>query len=152
MKLKLSLKIGLASLAIGLVLLPALVAMSARAQNVMPRGTQDTAPSGRVLQTTDPILNDPSVPTTNVAPEDIPPDPNAGSAILRCAEIGPLCVIDFIVSGIAYVFNGFFHIVILWFVGPFIEVVVSIRTYEDRFAEVIYPEWLIFRNLGNIFF
>ncbi|MBL8031623.1 MAG: hypothetical protein JNK33_04855, partial [Candidatus Doudnabacteria bacterium] len=41
---------------------------------------------------------------------------------------------------------------ILWIVGPFIEAILSIRTYEDKFAQVIYPAWEIFRNLGNIFF
>lgn len=41
---------------------------------------------------------------------------------------------------------------ILWIVGPFIESILSIHTYDDKFANVIYPAWEIFRNLGNIFF
>lgn len=41
---------------------------------------------------------------------------------------------------------------ILWIVGPFIEAILSIHTYDDKFAQVIYPAWEIFRNLGNIFF
>lgn len=38
------------------------------------------------------------------------------------------------------------------FWGPFIEALVSIRTYTDDFAQVIYSAWQILRNLGNIFF
>lgn len=49
-------------------------------------------------------------------------------------------------------FSGALKYTILWIVGPFIEAVLSIHTYDDKFANVIYPAWEIFRNLGNIFF
>lgn len=37
-------------------------------------------------------------------------------------------------------------------IGSLLESVLSIRTFSDEFANVIYPAWEIFRNLGNIFF
>ncbi|MBP9686425.1 MAG: hypothetical protein KBD66_01330 [Candidatus Doudnabacteria bacterium] len=37
-------------------------------------------------------------------------------------------------------------------IGTLLESVLSIRTFSDEFANVIYPAWEIFRNLGNIFF
>lgn len=37
-------------------------------------------------------------------------------------------------------------------IGTLLEAVLSIRTFSDEFAQVIYPAWEIFRNLGNILF
>jgi hypothetical protein len=37
-------------------------------------------------------------------------------------------------------------------IGTLLEAVLSIRTFSDDFAQVIYPAWEIFRNLGNILF
>lgn len=51
---------------------------------------------------------------------------------------------------------GLIQEILVWIfsytVGPFIEAMLSIHTYTDKFADVIYPAWQIFRNLGNIFF
>lgn len=37
-------------------------------------------------------------------------------------------------------------------IGTMLEAVLTIRTFSDEFAQVIYPAWEIFRNLGNIVF
>lgn len=65
---------------------------------------------------------------------------------------GPLCVINFVISTVVFVFNSVVKFVLLNFLGPFIETLVSIRTYKDDFAQVIYSAWQVLRNLGNIFF
>ncbi len=65
---------------------------------------------------------------------------------------GPICVINYVIAAIAQVFNSIVKYVLLTFLGPFIESLVSIRTYTDDFATVIYSAWQILRNLGNIFF
>lgn len=65
---------------------------------------------------------------------------------------GPICVINYVIAAIVQVFNSIVKFVLLRFLGPFIESLVSIRTYTDDFATVIYSAWQILRNLGNIFF
>ncbi len=37
-------------------------------------------------------------------------------------------------------------------IGTMLEAVLTIRTFSDEFAQVVYPAWEIFRNLGNIVF
>ncbi len=79
--------------------------------------------------------------------------PTAGGAT-SCISItsGPICVINYVIAAVVQVFNSIVKYVLLRFLGPFIEALVSIRTYTDDFAQVIYSAWQILRNLGNIFF
>lgn len=79
--------------------------------------------------------------------------PTAGGAT-SCISItsGPICVINYVIAAVVSVFNNIVKFVLLRFLGPFIEALVSIRTYTDDFAQVIYSAWQILRNLGNIFF
>lgn len=78
-----------------------------------------------------------------------PPDLRSTTPDLGATGLG---VINFILGAIVKAFNAVVVRAVLWIIGPFIETILSIPTYTDDFAEVIYPAWEIFRNLGNIFF
>ncbi len=65
---------------------------------------------------------------------------------------GFVCALNLLVAGVTHLFNEVVQNVIIKYLGPFIETLVSIRTFKDEFASVIYSAWQILRNLGNIFF
>ena len=46
-----------------------------------------------------------------------------------------------------FIFNVFYYLI-----APVIQAMLSIRTYTDTFAAVIYPGWEVVRNLCNILF
>jgi hypothetical protein len=63
----------------------------------------------------------------------------------------PLCVINFILTTAIDAFiSVLFYATTL--VAQLIEVILAIRTHTDEFAAVIYPGWIVLRNLGNILF
>lgn len=95
-------------------------------------------------------------------PPGTPPPPGIGDNVAaigtgqkseQCKNAeGFVCALNLLVVGITELFREVVSNVIISYLGPFIETLVSIRTFEDKFAAVIYDAWQILRNLGNIFF
>lgn len=63
-----------------------------------------------------------------------------------------LGVVNKLLSAIVFLLNELLSFLFFFIVGPFIEAILAIRTYTDKFAGIIYPAWEIFRNLSNIIF
>jgi hypothetical protein len=57
-------------------------------------------------------------------------------------------IIGIILGFIQELLYGIFYLLI----APLIQAMLSIRTYSDGFAAVIYPGWVVIRNVCNIFF
>jgi hypothetical protein len=67
--------------------------------------------------------------------------------------LGPvLTLLSKLLAGLIWFINGFLYVVFFSIINPFIEAMLSIRTYTNSFAAIIYPGWEILRNLANIFF
>lgn len=64
----------------------------------------------------------------------------------------PLCVINLVLATVGNVIQTMIKIAFSLFVGPVIEGLVSVRTYTDNFADVVYTGWVLLRNLANIIF
>lgn len=74
------------------------------------------------------------------------PDPSG-------AAVGTvLNVIAQIVGAIIQLLTTILYWIFSFIVAPLIEAILAIRPYKDQFVQVIYPGWLILRNLSNIFF
>jgi hypothetical protein len=63
-----------------------------------------------------------------------------------------ICGLNSIVGGLVSIFTSILKYAVVDIIGPLIEAVLSIRTYSDDFAQVIYAAWEVLRNIGNIFF
>ncbi len=64
-------------------------------------------------------------------------------------------MLDFIFKAISYLLliqNLIIFYVFSYIVAPFLVAVLKIQAYKDDFVNVIYPGWLILRNLSNILF
>jgi len=61
-------------------------------------------------------------------------------------------LINTIIGAIIGLIQEFIYIVFYWLLAPMIQAMLSIHTYTDTFAAVIYPAWLIVRNICNILF
>ncbi|MCL5775128.1 MAG: type IV secretion system protein, partial [Patescibacteria group bacterium] len=57
-------------------------------------------------------------------------------------------VVGFVLGIIQELIYGIFYLLIV----PLMQAMLSIRTYTDTFASVIYPGWVVLRNLCNIIF
>jgi hypothetical protein len=57
-----------------------------------------------------------------------------------------------IISTIIIFLTGLIYKVFAFFVVPVINALLGVRPYQDAFVNIIYPGWLILRNLANIFF
>ncbi|MCX6797215.1 MAG: hypothetical protein NTX98_01925, partial [Candidatus Doudnabacteria bacterium] len=57
-------------------------------------------------------------------------------------------IVNFLIGILQEIIFGVFYLLI----APIMQAVLSIRTYTDTFAAVIYPGWEIIRNLCNIIF
>lgn len=57
-------------------------------------------------------------------------------------------IVNFLIGILQEIIFGIFYLLI----APIMQAVLSIRTYTDTFAAVIYPGWEIIRNLCNIIF
>lgn len=65
---------------------------------------------------------------------------------------GLLEIINRIIGFILGLISEFIYLVFYWLVAPLIQAMLSIHTYTDQFAAVIYPGWEVVRNLCNIIF
>ncbi len=79
---------------------------------------------------------------------------NRDSSDTSCVGVidTPLCIINLVLGAVGKLIETMLRGAFLIFVGPTIEALLSIHTYEDRFANVIYEPWLVLRNLTNIAF
>ncbi len=64
---------------------------------------------------------------------------------------GPECTISLMISTISDVFGSVLKVGSL-LLAVFMERILSIQTFTPKFAQVTFAGWVIFRNLGNIFF
>lgn len=62
------------------------------------------------------------------------------------------CLINLFLGAIGGLLEQFIKVVWSWIISPVLSTALSVRTYEDKFANVIYPAWIILRNLTNIAF
>ena len=65
---------------------------------------------------------------------------------------GVLGLINKIIGALIGLLQEFIYLIFYWLIAPIIQSILSIRTYTDTFAAVIYPGWEVVRNLCNIFF
>lgn len=57
-----------------------------------------------------------------------------------------------IISAIVIFLTSAIYRIFAMFVVPVINALLDVRPYQDAFVNIIYPGWLILRNLANIFF
>lgn len=57
-----------------------------------------------------------------------------------------------IISSIVIFLTSVIYRIFAYFVVPVINALLQVRPYQDAFVNIIYPGWLILRNLANIFF
>lgn len=65
---------------------------------------------------------------------------------------GLLTLINGIIGIILGLLSELVYGIFYWLVAPLIQSMLSIHTYTDTFAAVIYPGWVVIRNICNIFF
>lgn len=53
---------------------------------------------------------------------------------------------------VAGLINEAVYFLFYWIIAPALQAMLSIRTYTDTFAAVVYPGWEIVRNICNLFF
>lgn len=83
--------------------------------------------------------------------------PNNGSNTGSGQNVGSgpsalLGLISSIINFILGIFQELIYTLFFYVVAPIIQAMLSIHTYTDAFAAVIYPGWVIIRNICNIFF
>lgn len=86
-------------------------------------------------------------------PSDVPAYGSVSGAAGTGETGGPLLgllvkIVNFLIGILQEIIFGVFYLLI----APIMQAVLSIRTYTDTFAAVIYPGWEIIRNLCNIIF
>lgn len=90
------------------------------------------------------------------APTWVPkPAESVGTAQIKSAATVGQSLYAFIVrviSDIIVWLQSIIYAIFATFLVPIINALLSVRPYEDAFVNIIYPGWLILRNLANIFF
>lgn len=71
---------------------------------------------------------------------------------LTDASTGLLSILTSIVSTIISLATTLIYWLFAYVIAPLIEAMLNIHPYQDKFVQVIYPGWLILRNLSNIMF
>jgi hypothetical protein len=61
-------------------------------------------------------------------------------------------LINEIIGTIVAAIQEFLYLVFSFFIAPLISALLSIHPYKDSFVAVIYPGWIVVRNICNIFF
>lgn len=92
---------------------------------------------------------DKDTPTWVPEPKDV-----SGEAQIKNSSVGQTLyefIIRIISSIITYLMDAIYGI-FAFLIVPIIKALLLVRPYQDRFVNVIYPGWLILRNLANIFF
>lgn len=86
-------------------------------------------------------------------PSDVPNYGGAtGTASTSRSGSALLGFINQILGMLIGLIQEFIFLIFYWLIAPLIQAVLSIRTYTDGFAGVIYPGWVVVRNVSNIFF
>ena len=65
---------------------------------------------------------------------------------------GLLGFINKIIVGLLGLLNEAIYFIFYWLIAPLIQAMLSIHVYQDKFVNVIYPGWIIVRNICNIAF
>lgn len=65
---------------------------------------------------------------------------------------GIFALIGKVIGGIAFILQELIYGIHTFLLVPLLSALLSIRTYTDTFASVIYPGWVVVRNASNILF
>ncbi len=79
-------------------------------------------------------------------------DSNKLKTCFTASDDSVFCLLNLFLGAIGSLLEQFIKVTWSRIVAPVLSTSLSIRTYEDKFANVIYPAWIILRNLTNIAF
>lgn len=66
---------------------------------------------------------------------------------------GPVVgLLNFVIGGLLGLIQELIYGIFFWLIAPMIQAMLSIHAYTDTFVAVIYPGWIVVRNICNIFF
>ncbi len=86
-------------------------------------------------------------------PTDIPGYGSTSGGASNGEEGGPLWgIINKIVGFLLGIIQEIIYAIFYFLIVPIIQAMLSIRVYTDTFVSVIYPGWIVLRNLCNIIF
>lgn len=86
-------------------------------------------------------------------PSDVPAyGGRTGSSGVSDQGSGIAGMIAKIIGALVGLVQELLYLVFFWLIAPMIQAMLSIRTYTDTFAGVIYPAWILIRNMCNILF
>lgn len=75
------------------------------------------------------------------------PDQAAGGGVGNTL----LGLINDIIGGLLGILQEIVYAIFFWLIAPMIQAMLSIQSYTDTFVAVIYPGWIVVRNICNIF-
>ncbi len=65
---------------------------------------------------------------------------------------GMITLVNLVIRAILTLINKVIFVIFTTLIAPFLEAMLSIHTYSDKFVSIIYPGWQIVRNLSNMVF
>ncbi|HEX3100042.1 MAG TPA: hypothetical protein VHQ41_03685, partial [Patescibacteria group bacterium] len=83
---------------------------------------------------------------------DAKPETSTAQATTGAADQSLYGFIVRVISDIIVWLQSIIYAIFAYFVVPVINALLQIRPYQDVFVNIIYPGWLILRNVANIFF